>query len=340
MNIAVLMGGISPERNVSLRSGIAVTKALREKGHNVIAIDPALGVDCILDIDNLEIPNTFPTPEELELMSQKNIIDSINSQHFDNIDCAFIVLHGSCGEDGKVQGLLHLRGIKYTGSGVKASAIAMDKRTSKLLFSLAGVLTPHWVMIDPNDENLMDRIAEIKGNVGKEVVVKPNDGGSTIGLTIIKNGDVDEIYKAIKLAGEYSNEVMVEQFIEGRELTVTIIDNKAYPIIEIKPSEGFYDYSNKYTKGKTEYICRAEIDENETEFIQNMALTAHRVVGCRGYSRIDFRLDDEHLAHCLEVNTVPGFTELSLVPMAARAAGVDFGNLCEHLINRGINYKN
>lgn len=340
MNIAVLMGGISPERNVSLRSGVAVTKALRAKGHNVVALDPALGIDCLLDIDTLEIPNTFPTPEELDQMSQRNIIDCINSSYFDNIDCAFIVLHGSCGEDGKVQGLLHLRGIKYTGSGVKASAVAMDKRTSKLLFNLAGVLTPHWVMVNPNDEKMFDRIDEIRDNIGHEVVIKPNDGGSTIGLTIVRDGNIDDIYNGIILAGKYSNEVMVEKYVEGRELTVTIIDNKAYPIIEIKPVDGFYDYNNKYTKGKTEYICPAEIDEYSTEFIQNAALTAHRVVGCRGYSRIDFRLDEENLAHCLEVNTVPGFTELSLVPMSAKAAGVDFADLCEHLITRGINYKN
>lgn len=339
MNIAVLMGGISPERNISLRSGVAVSKALKEKGHNVISVDPALGVNSILDLDNLDIPNTFPTPEELSFYNQRNIIDCINSDIFNEIDCAFIVLHGSCGEDGKVQGLLNLRGVKYTGSGTKASAIAVDKRTSKLLFNLAGVTTPHWIMVNPNDENLFDRIDEIRTSLGNELVVKPNDGGSTIGLTIIKGGNIDDIYNGIKLAGKYSNEVMVEEYIAGREITVAIVENQAFPIIEIKPTEGFYDYENKYTKGKTEYICPAEIDENMAEFIQNTALTAHRVVGCRGYSRVDFRLDEENIAQCLEVNTVPGFTELSLVPMAVKAAGVSFPDLCEHLVNRGINYK-
>lgn len=336
MNIAVLMGGISPERNVSLKSGIAVAKSLKEKGYNVIAIDPALGVDCILDYENLEVSNTFPTLEEINSMNQRNLIDCINSEHFDNIDCAFIVLHGSCGEDGRIQSLLELRGVKYTGSGVKASAICMDKRTSKLLFNLAGIMTPNWTMVNPKDENLFDKIDEIRSDIGKDVVIKPNEGGSTIGLTVVKDGNIDDIYEGIKLAGLYSNEVLVETFIEGKEITVAVVDNKAYPIVEIRPVDGFYDYQNKYTKDKTEYICPAELTEDVTDFIKNMAVTAHRITGCIGYSRIDFRLDDENLAHCLEVNTVPGFTELSLLPMSLKQAGVEFGDLCEFLVKKAI----
>lgn len=345
MNIAVLMGGISPERNVSLSSGKAVAEALRSKGHHVIAIDPARGADCRIDDHNVLIPNTPPTAEELASYSTRKLLECVSSGAFDGVDVAFSVLHGKYGEDGMMQALLDAQGVAYTGSGMRASALAMDKLQSKIMFQAAGIQTPPYVRIRANEIIDMDLLRELQREFRGGMVVKPNDQGSTVGMTIIESGHTDDIEQAIRHALEFSDIALIETYIPGRELTVAVIGNEegipiALPIVEIAPDGGFYDYEHKYTKGMSMYECPAQIDRDETEFIQELAVRAHRVLGCEGYSRVDFRLDEDFAPWCLEVNTLPGMTATSLVPKAAAAAGMDFAELCERIVELSVKKEN
>jgi D-alanine-D-alanine ligase len=336
MKIAVLCGGISPERNVSLNSGKAVAKALMELGHEVTLHDPANGAQCRLDIDSMIIPNTPPTDAELASFSPKKLIECVASGCMDSVDIAFSVLHGKYGEDGIMQALLQARGIPYTGSEVMASALAMDKLHSKIMFNAAGVPTPPWAVVRADDELNETLLKELRSEFPNGIVVKPNDQGSTVGMSIITNGNLDDLENAIVLALQYSDVVLLESYIEGRELTVAVLGSEALPLIEIAPDGGFYDYEHKYTKGMSQYICPAELDEGVTDFIQNLAVTAHKVLGCRGYSRVDFRLDEDYQPWCLEVNTLPGMTETSLVPKAAQADDISFAELCERIIKLSL----
>ncbi len=332
MNIAVIMGGNSPERNVSLTSGGAVATALMANGHNVRCIDPALGASCVLDIATLEIPNRPPSDEELAALPLRNYLLAINSSAFDEIEIVFSVLHGKNGEDGVMQALLEARGLKYTGSKVLGSAVAMDKVESKILMTATNIPTPQWAVVKKNHVDDFDLLKEIRDTFRSGMVIKPNDQGSTVGMTILEHGNLDDVQNAIKEALNYSNIALVENYIPGRELTVAVVGDEAFPIVEIAPEGGFYDYQHKYTKGMSNYICPAEIDEELTDFIQHLAVTAHKVCGCHGYSRVDFRLDEDNHPWCLEVNTLPGMTSTSLVPKAAAAAGIEFGELCERII--------
>jgi D-alanine-D-alanine ligase len=336
MNIAVIFGGISTERNVSIAGGKSVIEALRSKGHNVIPIDPAFGADTHLAEEALTDLSIFPTIEELSKMSTRHYIDAIQSEVFDNIDVAFIVLHGKNGEDGLIQALLELRGIPYTGSGVKASAVAMDKMASKNLFAAAGLLTPPWMIIRKNEMEDLEILKEIRKELGPKVVVKPNDQGSSVGVTIITDGNLDTIHSALIDSFKYSDISVVEQFIEGREITVGILGDVALPVIEIIPKDEFYDYKHKYTKGNTTYICPAEIPSDVVEFSQSMAMICSNIIGASGFSRADFRLSEEGEPFILELNTIPGFTSTSLVPMAAKQIGIEFPELCEHIIELAL----
>lgn len=331
MNIAVLLGGISTERNVSLASGKSVANALRESGHNVTLIDPALGIDCVITDDILTIPAHEEVSNTFLDMSPKKLLECMNSPVFDSIDMAFTMLHGKYGEDGIMQALLESRGVRYTGSKVMASALAMDKVRTKLILSAAGVSSPEWSVLYPNQFADQERISHIMDDLGGHIVIKPNKNGSSVGLTIVDN-DIDAFLNAIKKAALYDSTVLVERYIPGREITVAVLGEQVFPIIEIAPEDGWYDYKNKYTKGNTNYYCPADVSDDERDFIQNLALTAHRVVGCTAYSRIDFRLDEDNVPWCLEVNTIPGFTETSLVPMAAKAIGMGYAELCEKII--------
>lgn len=337
MKIAVLFGGISTERNVSISGGRAVIEALRAKGHDVIAVDPAYGKDGLrkaeAQLNNIE---SYPTLEELKEFSPRSLMECVNSEIFDDVECVFIVLHGKYGEDGIIQSLLELRGIPYTGSGVGANAISIDKATTKHLLTVAGIPTPAGITVHPKIADNYDIIKEIRSEMGDEIVIKPNNQGSTIGLTIVKDGNLDDIANGIKLAGQYCEDVLIEQYIDGREITVGVVGDEALPVIEIIPEDGFYDYKHKYTKGQTQYVCPAEISEDIAEFTQGLALTAHNILGCKGFSRVDFRLTDEGQPYCLEVNTIPGFTSTSLVPKAAKEIGYEFPELCEKIINIAI----
>lgn len=336
MKIAVLMGGMSGERNVSFTGGKAIYNALLRKGNEVIAVDPALGVDCIIDINSLDIKNEIPSEEELSKFHTKNYIDCINSKIFDDIDCVFNLVHGKWGEDGHLQALLELRGIPYTGSNIRSSALSMDKIQSKMIFSAGGITTPLWTSIKISQADDYELLAEIRKELGSKLVIKPYDQGSALGLTIVYDGNLDDISNGIKKVESTSNMALIEEYIPGREITVAVIDNKAYPIIEIKPHEGYYDYKNKYTKGQTEYICPAEISNDIEDFILNLAAGASQLLGCKDFCRVDFRLDPDGIPQCLEVNTIPGFTELSLLPMAAKAGGLEFDELCQLLIDLAL----
>jgi D-alanine-D-alanine ligase len=275
---------------------------------------------------------TPPTAEELAKLSPRELLDCITSTALDGIDIVFLGLHGEYGEDGVIQSLLDCRGIRYTGSKRGASAAAMDKILTKRLLATAGVPSPQWHSATADLAEDYDFLEEVRSELGEHLIVKPSNQGSTVGVTVIPSGNLDDIRDAILHATQYSTEVLIERFIEGREITVGVLGNEALPIVEIVPDEGFYDYEHKYTKGHTEYLCPAPIDEYQTEFIQSLALAAHAVLGCTAYSRVDFRLDEDGQPYCLEVNTLPGFTETSLVPKAAAAQGISFIEICEKII--------
>ena len=331
MNIAVLLGGTSAERFVSMASGKGIAEALIQRGHNVRLYDTALGESAEIPFEDLVLPTEVaPSPEELAALDHSAVIAAVQSLP-DDVDIAFLALHGTDGEDGKVQALLELRGIPYTGSGVLASALAMHKARSKEFFRIADVSTPRSFLVEKDGDASMERLRALTDQItGYPVVVKPNDGGSTVGLTIVRHPE--EIMTALQLAKKYGEDVLFEEFIEGREMTVTVLDGEPLPVVEISPKSGFYDYTNKYTAGKTEYFCPADIPHSTSEELQTLALRAHECLGCHGYSRVDFRLDPNGEAWCLEVNTLPGMTETSLVPKAARAAGIEYGELCERII--------
>lgn len=334
MNIAVICGGISPERNVSLVGGLAATNALESLGHSVKIIDPAFGADCIRSKADIDIdPSVLPGADVLSLPKSR-LLECVMSSAFEGIDIAFLLIHGTNGEDGIFQAMLEARGIRYTGSKVLASALAMDKVASKMMMSSMNIMTPPWAIAvkSRGDFNDMDTLQEIITDLAGSLVIKPNNQGSTVGMTILHKPDVDSLRKALEEAGNYADVILIELFIEGRELTVAVLGDEALPVIEIEPEGGFYDYKHKYTKGETRYHCPADLSDDVTEFVQNLAVSAHKVLGCTAYSRVDFRLDEENVPYCLEVNTIPGFSATSLVPMAAKVHGIEFPELCERII--------
>lgn len=332
--IAVLMGGISSERNVSLVSGKAVTHALQQLGYTVKAIDPAKGKNGLLTTEEVLSAEAKPVDNDfLAQFSKRAYMDCIQSSLFDDVDCCFLVLHGQYGEDGVLQTLLELRDIPYTGSKRLASAVAMDKALSKSLFQTAGIPTAPWHVLHKNDAIDLEIAKEIREELGKDIVVKPNDQGSTVGMTFVRDGNLDSLIEAVNIAGQFSDQILLETFVPGRELTVSMLGDEVLPIIEIEPKEGYYDYSNKYTKGKTEYHCPAELSDELNEYIANLAYAAFKVLGCEGFGRVDFRLSPDNIPFCLEVNTLPGFTTTSLLPMAAKEIDLTFEDLCQQLVD-------
>jgi len=304
--VAVLMGGISGEREVSLRSGSAVSSALRELGYQVLEVD--LGPSAV---------------EQLVSLSSE-------------VEAAFLALHGRLGEDGTVQGVLELLGVPYTGSGVLASALAMDKRMSKRIFRAEGIPVAEDVVITAADVRAagLRRAAEgIALDLGFPCMVKPSGEGSTLGSS--KAVNTEELEKALDMAFRYDDVVLVERYIQGRELTVGLLGEgpEALPVLEVVASKGIYDFECKYTRGMTQYLVPAPIPEDLAAELQRLALRAHRALGCEGVSRVDFMVDGEGKAYCLEVNTLPGMTELSLVPKAAAAAGYTFQETVERILN-------
>ncbi len=328
ITVALLVGGTSPEREVSKNTGKSILNALQELGYNVKVIDPAFGLNQPKEIE------IFFEEKDYTERSNRNFVEAINSTMFDDVDLAFIALHGKWGEDGVIQSLLELRGIKYTGSKVLASSLAMDKSMTKIMFQHFDVSTPRWFVVEKKENDYELVKMKIKNFFGYPCVIKPNDEGSTIGLTICR-GDI-EVVEAIQKAKEFSKKVLVEEYIPGHELTVAVIDQQALPVLEIKPKTGFYDYDNKYTSGRTDYIVPAEIPEKIAEHLKHQALLAFNSVGCESYARIDFRVTEEFKSYCLEVNTLPGMTSTSLVPKMAKAAGISFESLIDRIIKHAL----
>ena len=290
--IAVLMGGPGSERDVSLATGHGVSKALRSLGADVVEVD--------VHDENFALPK--------------------------DVDLAFITIHGTFGEDGQLQEILEERGVPYTGDGVEASRAAFDKILSKEKFREYDVVTPEWEVIEAGQ----------RPTISVPLVVKPARQGSTVGVVIVK--DASELDSAMAEAAKYDRKLLIEKFVSGRELTIGILGDLALPILEIIPKGGFYDFNNKYpflnpqAGGGAEHVCPAKIDPNKTKQIQKQALHAFRALGLVVYGRVDVLLPDSGNPFVLEVNTIPGMTEASLLPEAAAAAGINYVDLCARII--------
>jgi len=330
INIAVFIGGTSPEREVSKSSGQAIYKAINELGYNCTLIDPAYGTD------QPDKEEKFFSKDDHINIKNENILKTVNSNLLDNIDLVFLALHGKWGEDGIIQSLLELRGIRYTGSGVFSSTISMDKAFSKIIFQENNVNSAESFTI--TDQFIPDEVInKISEEFGFPCVVKPNDQGSTVGLTIVKKED--EVQSAIKSALQFSDIALVEKYIAGREMTVAILEDEALPVLEIIPKSGFYDYKSKYTSGMSEYIVPADIPKDVFNNLQEQALIAFKSLRCKVYGRVDFRLSEDNIPYCLEVNTLPGMTATSLVPKMANAVGISFNELIDRIIRNSLNGK-
>jgi len=332
MNITVLMGGTSSERDVSLSTGIRVTTALRERGHTVTAVDTARGPLTAEQEGELlagGVKTRPPSREELQRMAAQTLPQMLAVlPALQEADVVFLALHGGAGEDGTIQALLDLAGIPYTGSGRLASALAMDKDMSKHLFREHGVRTADWTLVTEGEPRPGNE--ELARRHGLPMIVKPSKEGSTVGLSIVR--DPAELDAAIDEAMRFDDEVLVETFIAGRELTVGILGGEAFPVGEIIPKHEIYDYECKYTAGMAEEIFPASLTDAERESAQEMARQAFAALKLRGCARIDFRMSPEGEMFCLEANTLPGMTPTSLIPQGAQAAGVSFPELCERIV--------
>ena len=291
--VGVLMGGNSAEREVSLKSGAAVLAALQRQGVDAHAFDPA-----------------------------KRSLGDLAMAEFDRV---FIALHGRHGEDGCIQGALELMGLPYTGSGVMASAIGMDKWRTKLLWQAAGLPTPDWALLEANSD-----FAAIEKQLGLPIFVKPAREGSSIGMSKVKQPD--ELKAAYEKAAEFDSLVLAEKFVDGGEFTCAILGGQPLPMIHLVPKNEFYDYEAKYLRDDTEYRCPCDLTAEQEEAIQALCLKAFNVVGCQGWGRVDVMLDSKDNPYLLEINTSPGMTDHSLVPMSARVAGIDFDSLCLRIL--------
>jgi len=339
------MGGTSSERDVSLASGLRIAEALRSRGHDVRAVDTAKGALSEADERRMlgegVVKQLPPTPAELARMNAESVAETAaRLPKRGDCDVAFLALHGGRGEDGTIQALLDLAGVPYTGSGHLPSALAMDKDLSKHLFLAAGVPTAKWLMATSAGTGNRERGTEgefaeqVLGDIGLPVVVKPSKQGSTVGLSVVR--DIAKLQAAIDEAFKHDDEVMVEQFIPGRELTVGILGDEALPVGEIIPVHEIYDYECKYTAGMAREIFPADLTAEETRTVQDLARRAFRALKLGGYARIDFRMAPDGVFYCLEANTLPGMTALSLIPQAAVAAGISFPELCERIVQLAL----
>ncbi|MFH1128625.1 MAG: D-alanine--D-alanine ligase [Candidatus Omnitrophota bacterium] len=297
--VGVLMGGPSTEREVSLKSGKSVYEALKQASLDTVSID--------IVTDNVD--------EDIKLISSYDL------------DCAFLALHGRFGEDGTIQEILDYLGIPYTGSGAMASRLSMDKVISRKVLEVYGLAVPKYKVIK---KDLYNKNDQLRNNFVFPMVAKPATHGSSIGLSIIDKPE--ELIGSIDLAFKYDDTIVLEEFIAGRELTVGILDNKALPVVEIIPRNRFFDYEAKYHQGMTEYRVPASIDETVVKKVQAAALKTHQLLGCFGCSRVDIILAKDNSPYVLELNSIPGFTPTSLLPKAAKSAGIEFNELCLRLI--------
>ena len=330
MKIAVLAGGMSPERDVSLSSGALIAPALMRRGHSVALADvykpiTTENIDSLFRSDGkfeFSVPENEPDLEKLkkdfgegERLIGRGIIGLC-----EKADVVFLALHGGMGEDGRIEAVLESCGIKHSGSDYASCHLAMDKALTKSIFESRGIPTPKWKLYGGEDISKID----------VPCVVKPCGCGSSVGVTIV--GTQSELEKAISLAKTYGTKVIIEEKISGREFSVGILGGKALPAIEIIPKTGFYDYKNKYQSGATEEICPARLSPEKAA----VALRAHNALGLGMYSRLDFMMDGDGRLFCLEANALPGMTPSSLLPQEAKAAGIDYDTLCEMIISSPI----
>jgi D-alanine-D-alanine ligase len=335
MKVLVLAGGKSHEREVSLNSGKAVAEGLQSLGHQVKMIDTGNGSELLATAATGVISDQQPstTTSTVFAPSDHALVAFVPSDCHE-FDCVFIALHGGIGENGTLQALLDLSGVCYTGSGVMASALAMDKYRAKLLFDSVGVPTPRTMFFGDKALALKFCSEAEPDKLQYPIIVKPNAEGSTVGLTLAK--DFDALLDGIAQAATCDVNILIEEYIPGRELTVAILGNEVLPAVEIVPKSGLYDYQAKYTVGASEYICPAQLDKQVEADIREFAQLAYEVLGCAGYARVDFRLNPQNELFCLEVNTLPGMTATSLVPKAAKAAGISFEQLLERIVKLAL----
>jgi D-alanine-D-alanine ligase len=326
MRVTVLTGGTSAERDVAIASAVQVIAALRSGGHEVAVVDTARGYIPPADEASLlsgSVGTEPPSIDELHSLEQGLLLSGLaNLAVVRNAEVLFLALHGGRGEDGTLQTLLEMVGVPYTGSGRLGSAMAMDKDVSKRLFRIAGVPTADWVMA-PADA------ARVGRDYGWPVVVKPSKQGSTVGLTVVKEAGAYDA--AVSLARRYDDEVMIERFVPGRELTVGVLGGLALAVGEIIPRHEIFDYECKYTPGMSQEIFPADLPASVAAECGRLGVLAHHALKLGGYSRVDFRLTPAGELFCLEVNTLPGMTATSLLPQSARAAGIEFPDLCERI---------
>ena len=337
MKIAVLMGGLSPERNVSLSSGSLICAALRRRGHRVLGIDLYKGTNTQGDIDALFTTEQETVTKVTELVPDIDSLIASNGGRTAPVgegvieacraaDSVFLALHGDIGENGQLQAMLDLAGIRYSGSGYIGSMLAMDKDIAKKLLRAEGILTPDWLRLDTSMDTDIDAVIDA---IGLPAVIKPCSCGSSVGVYIVNTKE--ELADAIQNAAKYERFIMAESKIDGRELTCGFFDGTPLPPVEIIPKCGFYDYKNKYQSGATEEICPAPITAEQTQAIYDATAKGFEALRLGGYARFDYILDAKGRAWCLEANTLPGMTPTSLLPQEAAAVGISYDELCEKI---------
>ena len=331
LRITLLTGGASAERDVALASAAQIVPALRSRGHEVAVVDIARGFIPESDEPGLlgkRVGIAPPDEQKLAALQRGLLVSGLaDLPVVRSAGVLFLALHGGWGEDGTLQALLDVVGVPYTGSGPLGSALAMDKDVSKRLLRAAGVATADWLMAPAKGK---DAIAAL----GLPLVVKPSKQGSTVGLTVVKRAD--EFDAAVALAAKYDDEVMLERFVPGRELTVGVLEGQGLAVGEIIPKHEIFDYECKYTPGMSEEIFPAEIEAAVADEARRLAVLAHQALKLGSYSRIDFRLDPDGALWCLEANTLPGMTSTSLMPQSAAAVGIPFPELCERIARTAV----
>ena len=342
MNIVVLAGGYSPERDVSLTSGSLIANALISRGHRVLLLDPYLGTTLPSDPDVLFRSEPYPVhsvkaaePDLVALKTQAEQGEALVGKNVEMLcrraDVVYNALHGGAGEDGRLQGYLDCLGVPYTGTGALGAMLSMDKDVAKTLLSAAGIPTPHGIVFDPADPDAADRIL---AQVGLPCVIKPCSCGSSVGVSMVESEE--QLRDAIALGGNYENRLLAEVKLIGRELTVGYLQGVTLPPMEIIPKEGFYDYKNKYQAGLTEELCPAPLTEAETALVVELTARGFAALHLNGYARLDFILTSDGTAYCLEANALPGMTPTSLLPQMAAYAGLSYEDLCEYIVSLAL----
>lgn len=332
MRIAVLMGGLSVEREVSLASGAQVARALREAGHEAIGVDTGRGVLSAAEesaILSSGVGNPGPLEDVVDMLRTGDLSLLTRSPELAGVEIIFPALHGGRGEDGTLQALLEISGIPFVGSDRVGCALAMDKDLSKRLLRDAGVPTPDWILAKGRAEGEAG-LSGVVDRLGFPLIVKPPSGGSTLGLTLAH--DMEELRNALDLALQYEEHVMFEGYVQGREVTVGVVGNETLAVGEIIPEHELFDYECKYKPGMAQEIFPADLPKELSDSLQTWAMVAHETLRMRDFSRVDFILTPDGTPWCLEANALPGFTANSLLPKAARATGISFPDLCHSLV--------